>query len=213
MTSCRWFIAPRLPRARSNRTGLLHCGPACSKRWRSPRQRPSPPRKRAGTTTTGSRNPCWISLADNDFDAAILGANLGGVIGGDRVGRTQTPDDQSAGGNAMGDKKVGDRVGSLAAQRNIDGLGAGGVAVAVDRRVRVRTCFELVCHLRQALIVCWSQAEPVVRKVNRPTCHGLEGRLRAATRRGGGGGGGGGGGRRSRCRRRNRRGKHKLSND
>jgi hypothetical protein len=42
---CMWFTGQRLST------------------WRSPLQPPSPRRKQADTTTTGSRNPCWILLS------------------------------------------------------------------------------------------------------------------------------------------------------
>ena len=80
------------------------------------------------------------------------------------------------------DKEIGDGLGSLGTQRDVNRVCAGIVGVAVDRRVRVRTYLELVCHLSQNLLVGRSQVDPIGVKAHRPAGCGINGE-RAYVRR------------------------------
>ena len=108
-----------------------------------------------------------FSLADCDLDAAVLSTPIGCVVARDRIGRTEPVRGDAVASDALRNQEVGDRLGPVPAQRNIDRVIAGVVGITIDRDARPWAGLQLVCHLSQHLLRTRRQREPVGVEVDR----------------------------------------------
>src|SRR5271167_1900170 len=70
-----------------------------------------------------------FSLADNDYDAAILRSTVGCVVACDRICRTEALRGDMVSWNTVRCQEVGDRLRPVIAQRNIDRVVGGAVGI------------------------------------------------------------------------------------